>query len=158
MTRLIKAILDSDSETVRKLLKSSSALINQRTELGDLPIELAKKKGLKRIEVLFVKYTNWTSSYSKEELKELLVDFISELSQDYFAAGWLNGIEFDTWDLISKGIISDAFSLVTLSEDLDTIEDLKSLSNITGTWVIWDETVGDAIPIEMDEWKQKIRN
>ena len=158
MTRLIKAILDSDSETVRKLLKSSTALINQRTELGDLPIDLAKKKGLKRIEVLFVKYTDWTSAYSKEELKELLVDFISELSQDYFAAGWLNGIEFDTWDLISKGIISDAFSLVTLSEDLDTIEDLKSLSNITGTWAIWDEAVGDAIPIEMDDWKQKIKN
>ncbi len=87
MNPLISAILYSDVETVRELLKSSSLLVNERTESGDLPIELAKKKGLKKIEVLFVQHIDWTSCYSKDELKQLLVEFISEISEDYFTAG-----------------------------------------------------------------------
>jgi len=70
MTILIEAILKSDVITVRSLLNDSSDLVKQRTELGDLPIALAKQKGLKAIEVLFVRYTDWSSTYSSDELKE----------------------------------------------------------------------------------------
>ncbi|MDA0195468.1 MAG: hypothetical protein O2887_16770 [Bacteroidetes bacterium] len=156
MNPLIDAILHSDDTTVRNLLKSSLVLVNKRSTSRDLPIELAKKNGQKKIEVIFVRYTDWTCCYSKDELKQLLVDFISEISEDYFAAGWLNGIEFDLWRLISTGNLPEYHSVVTLDEDLDIIEGLRLLSNITNTWAIWDDTVGDAVPIELGEWKQRI--
>ena len=156
MTALIQAILNSDTPKVRKILYENPDQADKKSDAGDLPIEIARKRGLKKIEVLFVTTLNWEVAYTKSALQNLLVDFIAELSEETYCAGWLLNIELETWKLISGTADASTQNLWKRRGDLDAIEDLRKLKELSGTWAIWDDSVGDAVPISLEEWKEKI--
>lgn len=75
MNPLVKAILDSDIPTVRQITN---------TDNDEYPIELAKKKGIYRIEVTIPRQIDYLNFYNQAQLQELLLNYIFELSEDYY--------------------------------------------------------------------------
>lgn len=156
MTELINAILDSDIVKVRTILKDEPEAAKIKTGLNELPIELAKKKGLKRIEVLFIRYTNWATIYSEKELKYLLVDLIAELSEDTYCAGWLDKIEFEIWEIINQEADIKTVEVWRKRGDLETVDDLNYLKDVTNSWAWWAEDSDEPIPINLTNWQNII--
>lgn len=156
MTELVKAILNSDIEKVRIILKEDPNAGNIKTALGEFPIELAKNKGIKRIEALFIRYTNWTNTYSEKELKYLLVDLISELSEETYCASWLDKIEYEIWKIINQEADTKTIKVWSKRGDLEIVEDLNYLKDVTKSWAYWDEASGEPIPIDLADWKEKV--
>lgn len=63
-----------------------------------------------------------------------LTTLISDISETYFNAGWMIGIEFELWDAIN-GSASDYWK--------DKLEDpnlarLKAVSDQLGSWAVWE--------------------
>ena len=158
MNELLVAVLNSNVERVRHLLTHEPELAQQRSPSGDWPIKVAKDKGLKKIEALFVRYANWEGTYSDGELKSLLVDLIAELSEDYYAAGWLDGIEFELWQLIhdvDRGPIT--LRIWTRRSDLESLNDLRQLMVLTESWAMWDDDAGTPVIVNMPQWQEALR-
>jgi hypothetical protein len=69
---------------------------------------------------------------------------MSGISEDYWCAGWLSGLEYILWDA-GTGKRKN----VCTSEE---IEQLRYLSEKSGGWIIWDEQLKDERFVPMDEW------
>ena len=93
--------------------------------------------------------------------QELLRDYMSELSETYYCAGWLMGLEFSLWAALD-GKANFAGSPL----DREEIEKLKQLSEKCGGWIYWDETPmtrngltgesGESF-ISLDDWKAMVK-
>ncbi len=151
MNELLTAILRSDTDAVRHLLIHKPALASELTLNNELPIQVAKAKGHKEIEATFVRYTNWQESYSFAELKALLVDFISWLSEECFAASWLDKIEFELWELMNDSV-APASSVWERRGTWESVRDLQNLMNITQSWAMWDEATGSPVSVSLVQW------
>lgn len=68
------------------------------------------------------------------------------ISQDYWCAGWVDGLEFYLWDWMTGK--TDA--PVTVGPALERCAALRGLC---GKWIFWDPEVG-AVAISMDDWKE----
>ena len=66
---------------------------------------------------------------------ELLCEYMSEISEDYWCAGWLHGLEFSLWKMLRGG--SRDFGTGDVKEE--ELSKLRQLSQRAGGWVIWDE-------------------
>ena len=74
----------------------------------------------------------------------LLRMLMSEISERYWCAGWLGGLEYILWDVVTgkrKGICSP-----------DEIDQLKYLSEKSGGWIIWDEQATSERFVPTVEW------
>lgn len=80
-------IINSDINGVRKIAKENKEWLLVKTENNEYPIELARKKGIHRIEVAIARNINFRQFYSISELQSLLIDYIFEISEEYFCAG-----------------------------------------------------------------------
>ena len=79
----------------------------------------------------------------------LLARFMSDLSQDYWAAGWLTGLEFELWTAVweEASRVGQA-----------NAARLRYLSSTCGGWIIWADTGPRYVPLEewrtrYDEWR-----
>ena len=74
----------------------------------------------------------------------LLRKLMSWISEEYWCAGWLSGLEYVLWDALTgrqKGACSP-----------EEIEELKYLSEKCGGWIIWDEQAKDERLVPREEW------
>lgn len=74
----------------------------------------------------------------------LLRKLMSGISEEYWCAGWLSGLEYALWDTVTgkeKPICS-----------LEQIEQLKYLSEKCGGWIIWDEQAKAERFVPMEQW------
>lgn len=83
-----------------------------------------------------------------------LRDFMSELSEDYYCAGWEMNLEYDLWGIINKDI-PNSYGLGELKDD--EITKLKDLNQKCGGWWIWYEDPDDKFNsgelfITTEEW------
>jgi hypothetical protein len=161
MNPLVKAIIDSDIAAVRQIATRDKSLLMTRTDNDEYPIELAKKKGIHRIEVAIARQIEYKIFYTQARLQRLLLNYISEISEEYFCAGWNDSIEFLLWDLLQqeyKDIIEHEF---WRRIELQELEDMKFLAEVTNCWAIWDEENEEiTVPLEQwipiyDDWKAK---
>jgi len=74
----------------------------------------------------------------------LLARFMSDLSEDYWAAGWLVGLEFELWSAVRE----DATRIGPANAAR-----LRYLSSKCGGWIVWDETGLRYVPL--DEWRER---
>ena len=74
----------------------------------------------------------------------LLRMLMSEISEGYWCAGWLGGLEYILWDVVT-GKRKD----ICIPEE---IEQLKYLSEKCGGWIIWDEQAIKEKFVPMGEW------
>lgn len=84
-----------------------------------------------------------------------LIAMIGEASEDFYAAGWMGGIEFEAWDFVTKGAASD-FAYLDLG-----VDDLRTLARLAGGWVHWGRTEDGSRPagdgpvfVPMAEWER----
>lgn len=156
MDTLIKAIKAFDIVTVRTLLQTeqydgpeiNAVLAMAKTE----GLDYLAKEGIKRIEVCLVLKFGWSAQYTKPELQQLLVGLMEELSEDCYAAGWYNNIEFQLWDLLHDRCDELTTKLWHKRSDMEAVQDLKRLKDITHSWATWDETAGEPVPIVLENW------
>ncbi len=74
----------------------------------------------------------------------LLRKLMSWISEEYWCAGWLSGLEYILWDAVTgrrENVCSP-----------EEIAELKYLSEKCGGWIIWDERVEGERFAPMDEW------
>ena len=74
----------------------------------------------------------------------LLRKLMSGISEDYWCAGWLSGLEYTLWDAVTgkrKNVCSS-----------EEIEQLRYLSEKCGGWIIWDQQAKDERFVPIDEW------
>jgi len=88
-----------------------------------------------------------------ELAREVILHRMSDYSEDYHCAGWLNSLEFLLWE----GPADDDESLTTQARRKITAE-LRALAGIAGGWWVWPRTDGAEAKtfIPMKEWKQKV--
>jgi hypothetical protein len=154
--KLTTAILDSDITTVRQLVTANPLITWTKTKNDQFPIELAKAKGLKRIETILLLHSdNNKSFYSDLELKNFIGQLISELSEEIYCAGWLEGIEKKLWRL------GNDTNLTSLDKDVrvdkEEIKELIALANKLNYWAIWDDNYkpDNIRPIKLTDWEKR---
>lgn len=152
--KLTNAIINGDIVTVRQIVAANPSIIGTKTQNNQFPTELAKSKGLKRIEaILLLSSDDNKQFYSVIELESFIGQLISELSEEIYAAGWLGGIEEELWRL------SDTTSLTLPNRmDREEINELRRLADKLGYWATWDDNYqpDNIKPIKLKDWGKLI--
>jgi hypothetical protein len=78
-----------------------------------------------------------------------LRDVMSEISEDYYCAGWLNGLEYSLWGMLEGCDRGFGFGSVTDAE----IAGLRELHERCGGWWRWEKGVGEVF-VATEEWRQ----
>jgi hypothetical protein len=79
-----------------------------------------------------------------------LADYMSEISEEAWHAGWMAHLEYDLWRTNTGG--SNSFGQMVLSQE--HLRTLNSLSERCGGWIVFDEKNEETfVPIE--EWKRR---
>jgi hypothetical protein len=73
---------------------------------------------------------------------------MSDVSEEYYCAGWLTGLEFELWPMLNGG--SRRFGMGEVGED--EVAQLKALSEQAGGWWRWDDEDGQTFTT-LDEWQ-----
>ncbi len=76
-----------------------------------------------------------------------LVNLISKLSEDYFFAGWLTGIEYALWDTVEGSSPIKPFSQ-------EEIKQLRGLSIVCQGWWYWNDDSGEKF-ISLSNWMRR---
>ena len=87
-----------------------------------------------------------------------LSDYMSDLSEDTYCAGWMSGLEFALWGFVLNGPGKYGMGEITQAN----IDDLKYLSELAGGWVHW--TGNKGVPgfrgglefVLFDEWESLV--
>jgi hypothetical protein len=66
-----------------------------------------------------------------------LADYMSELSEEAYYAGWMNGLEFALWEAMLSG--HSDYGPVTLTLSETPREKLRQLAEACGGWIIFDD-------------------
>jgi phage pi2 protein 07 len=84
------------------------------------------------------------------DAQRALADYMSELSEDAWCAGWMMNLEFELWRAMQSEprecgriVLSDA-----------QVETLQRLSAGCGGWVVYDEDQGETW-VDLAEWKRR---
>lgn len=91
-------------------------------------------------------------------LQHKLYELMSEISEDCWCAGWMDGNEYALWDALKTGDRTYDMSLM----DERLLEDCEALSEEIGGWIEWRDDehglpIGSWGPyfIAMPEWMEK---
>jgi len=78
-----------------------------------------------------------------------LREYMSELSEDYYCAGWLNNLEYSLWSMMTDGPGKWGLGHFKWEE----VHALIFLSHESGGWWRWNDTHGDCEFLTMSEWR-----
>ncbi len=87
-----------------------------------------------------------------DEAKELM-NYMSDLSEEAYCAGWMLNLEYDLWQAVVEG--QRGYGQMIIDEN--HIAKLKELSNRCGGWIYFGETTDDATEetfVPMQQWLQ----
>lgn len=83
---------------------------------------------------------------------QALTDYMSEISQAAYSAGWMNGLEFALWKAVTEGPRRYGHLDIT-TEHIST---LQVLSDTCGGWIVFDDTTEETF-IGLDAWQSLYR-
>jgi hypothetical protein len=83
---------------------------------------------------------------TQNAIKEL-IEYMSELSEEAFYAGWMEGLECALWDAVIQGPKKYGVLDITTNH----ISKLKLLSDTCGGWIIFDNEREETF-IPMEDW------
>lgn len=84
--------------------------------------------------------------------QKALADYISELSEEAYSAGWMEGVEFTLW----TAVIGDQRSFGRLQITEKMLQRLKDLSADCKGWIYFDESNEESFLL-IEQWKKKFR-
>jgi hypothetical protein len=79
-----------------------------------------------------------------------LRDYMSEISERAYCAGWMEGLEYALWEALLKGRLKYGRLQITRAHT----SKLKELSNRCGGWIVWEKDLGEAF-MPLDQWQKK---
>ncbi len=79
-----------------------------------------------------------------------LEQYMSELSEEAYCAGWMTGLEYALWNAVINGPRDYGRLPITDAH----ISKLKELSNRCGGWIVFDDETEETF-IPLQEWQQK---
>lgn len=80
----------------------------------------------------------------------MLHNFMSEISERCWSAGWMHNLEYVLWDVLTNGERKYGQSFIT-GEDINT---LKQLSEEANCWIVFDDQL-EEIAIDVKAWQIK---
>ena len=80
--------------------------------------------------------------------QKALCNLMSDVSEEDWAAGWMDGLEYALWHMILNGPAYYGFKFV----DEQTIQQLKHLSDQAGCWIIFDDTTAEKA-VSLSDWQ-----
>jgi len=78
---------------------------------------------------------------------QALLEFMSAISEEAYAASWMDGLEYDLWSALQGG--PRRYGKILLHDGL--IERLQVLSNSCGGWIRVDDTRGEVF-VPLPQW------
>lgn len=82
--------------------------------------------------------------------QRILADFMSDLSEKCYSAGWLENLEYVLWDASITGERKFGQDIVSQQD----IDQLNQLSNDCNCWIYFDD-ISEETAIELALWRQK---
>lgn len=128
MNELLKAVLDNDEKLVRMLVRTKPELVFEKGRSGRDAIQLAKASGNTFCLVAMLREYS-ESTEDMEQCKELLLQYILELSNVYFCAQWEEGIEERVWHVAFEDAVDPVIDL-----DPESRLDIRWLVSRTNAW------------------------
>lgn len=151
MNDLMSAIYARQITTVRTAADSQPDLVLQRNSNGELPFEVAQSLGYVAIVATLLR--RMPNDRVADEAN-LLVELVRELSDQFACAGWLAGIEFILWCLVSGVYLPVADDHGFSKLNREDLADLRFLSDRCQSWPIWDDHRGDVTLVSRAEWDE----
>jgi hypothetical protein len=84
------------------------------------------------------------------EEQRMLADFMSELSEEAYCAGWMDGLEFALWEALTE----ERASYGRLEFDETQVNRLRALSSSCGGWIVF-EDIGEETWIPLRDWTSR---
>ena len=81
--------------------------------------------------------------------QQALASLMSDISEDGWAAGWMDGLEYVLWRIVLEGPCQYGFTQVNEQR----IQQLKQLSAQAGCWIIFDD-VTEETAVTLAEWQK----
>jgi hypothetical protein len=81
-----------------------------------------------------------------------LADYMSELSEEAYCAGWMHDLEYELWEATLSGPKEYGRLMISWAH----IARLKLLSAAAGGWIIFDEVEAESL-MAIDEWQNHFR-
>src|SRR5678816_1338990 len=82
--------------------------------------------------------------------QKALADYMSQLSEEAWRAGWMDGLEFALWEAVLGQ--RQQYGLLTLTSD--EVTGLRQLSERCGGWIVYVDNLGETW-MPLDEWKAR---
>jgi hypothetical protein len=89
-----------------------------------------------------------------ENIRRTLLALMCALSEEHYAAGWMEGLEYALWAAVKSnrmGVKSIRYGTKDLSDTKLTY--LDALSKACGGWFFWSEEKGMEVFITLDAWE-----
>ncbi|MBF0502245.1 MAG: hypothetical protein HQM09_19040 [Candidatus Riflebacteria bacterium] len=80
---------------------------------------------------------------------QALTDYMSELSETAYCAGWMDGLEFALWQVVTEGPRQYGCLVITQKQ----VSELRMLSDICGGWIVFDDRTEETF-ISLDAWQR----
>lgn len=80
---------------------------------------------------------------------QALLDLMSQISEEAWAAAWMSGIEYDLWDALDRG--PRPYGRIMLHDGL--LVRLRDLSRACGGWIRFDDDRGEVF-VPLPEWSK----
>lgn len=149
---LVSAILNTHVPRVRAILASTPEVLTLKTGFQQSPLALAKDKGHRIIETAIARHLDVAECYTEAELQRLLVDYLHEVSEHYFAAGWMDQLEYEVWSLVQGDPLGPAAAFQHMRFDPEHRADLVFLAQQTGCWATWSDQRNGGRPLPVAKW------
>ena len=85
-----------------------------------------------------------------DERQRALADFMSELSEEAYCAGWMAGLEYALWRAVLEGPRRYGF----LDINAEQIKRLRDLAGQCHGWIVFDDDAEESW-LPMDEWEKR---
>lgn len=79
-----------------------------------------------------------------------LMEYMSELSEEAYYAGWMDGLEYALWTAVLEGSLKYGHFQITRTHTAK----LRELSDRCGGWIVWDDAT-ELTFMPMDQWQKK---
>jgi len=80
-----------------------------------------------------------------------LAELMSKISEEAISAGWMDGLEYELWEILN-GTRTSYYRHVVAQEE---IQRLRLLSAKCGCWIIFDDVNGETA-IDLESWKERV--
>lgn len=95
-------------------------------------------------------YFGWTMLSDLEPTARQLAEYMSDLSEEAYAAGWMEALEFELWAALDEG--PRDYGRLRISND--HIDKLRQLSAAAGGWIVFDDVKEESV-LPLHEWRSR---